>query len=594
MNKLAGILALSLALAPLTAVIDTGVSVSAVNAEDMITITGGTEVPVSISAKQKVSVRGTVKSGSTNITKLMVGIYDANGKAMSGGSVTPNSKSYDLSKLDKYVEFNKLPAGKYTYRVFVTNGSETNYSLVNQAFIVTGGDEASAAPAAAASSMKLTGASKIPDRIAVGGKVSVYGSISSDSKITSVTVGVFGTDGKLATGIKTSPNSKSFNIKALDKYIKFDTLKSGTYIYRVTASNSDYSNHVLEEKTFVVGNGAAAATTKKTSSSSTGVSTANASAGGITLKNGTELPAHLNKGKSLRVTGTVSANSKIATVTVGVFFEDGKLATGIKTSPNRNSYSLSELDKYVYFNKLDDGIYYYRITAALEGGDTEVLVQKKFAVGSAELSSASAVYDGEDDEYIGDDEPVEGELEGDEELDDDGSLEDDDGSLTDDSSDTATSGDDLTADDSEEIIISDDDDEEIIADDDEELADEDDEVPADDEYEEEASASDTMSASGVVDLPSTIKEGRTFSVYGKVTSSTTKLTSVTAGIFNTNGKLITGRTSAASSKTYDISVLDKYIRFNDLSAGTYVFKIVASNGDEEDVTVYEKQFRITK
>ena len=285
MNKLAGILALSLAFAPLTAVLDTAGTVYAVNAEDMITITGGTDVPVSLSPNQKVSVRGTVKSGSTNITKLSVGIYDANGKAMSGGSVTPNAKSYDLSKLDKYVEFNKLPAGKYTYRVFVTNGSESKYSLVNQAFMVTGG-ESSKASVAVSSSFKLTGGSNIPDRITVGGKVSVYGTISSDSKITSVTVGVFDQGGSLVTGIKASPNSKSYNIKALDKYIKFDTLKAGTYTYRVTATNSDYSNHVLAEKTFVVGKGAASST--KTSSSS-GASTSNASAGGITLKNGTEV-----------------------------------------------------------------------------------------------------------------------------------------------------------------------------------------------------------------------------------------------------------------------------------------------------------------
>lgn len=626
MKKIAGILALSLALAPVAPYFGAASEVSALSAEDMITITGGTDVPLTLKPGQKVSVRGVVKSASSNITMVSVGIYDPKGHSMSGGSIKPNSTSYDLSRLDRYVEFNKLQPGKYTYRVFVTNGSESNYALVNQAFMVDG-DGAPAPDVPVSSSIKISGGATIPSHINVGGKVSVYGTISSESKLTSVTVGVFDEAGNLMTGSKASPNSKSYNIKELDYAVKFNDLRDGAYVYRVTATNSDYSNHVVDEQRFTVGNGQPAQGQARPAPGgpTPGGSTASASVGGITLKGGTELPAHLDKGQTLRVVGTLTAPSKLTVVTVGVFDENGKLATGIKASPNRSSYDLHELDRYVTFNTLKDGIYYYRITAELEDGETQVLVQKKFAVGNAELT----LYDVQD-EPIGDDEPIDDDyLEDDDDLEDDYDdvpldddeelLEDEEGdffpdTVNDDDEELIDDADDdlLLEDDGQDLFddaddfIDGDDDEEFIGDDDD-LFDDEDEDDEDgfiddgddffDDEDEPAPAKQqkkTISATNVVTIPSSIKVGKTYKVYGTVRSDGSKLTEVTAGVFNSSGKLVTGKTVKVGAYSYNISEIDKYIRFNDLSAGTYTFKIIASNGTSRDVELYSKSFKMTK
>lgn len=622
MKKIASILALSLALMPMAAALDSGISVGAVDAEDMITITGGTEVPYTINVGGKVSIKGTIKSGSSNITLVSAGIYDSTGKAMSGGSLRPNSKSFDLSRLDRYVEFNKLPAGKYTYRVFVTNGTENNYALVNQAFMVEGSGAASAAPAAA-SSMKFSGGPTIPDHMDKGKTFAVYGTITSDSTITSCTVGVFDASGTLVTGIKGTPNAKTYNIKALDPYVKFNSLSDGTYVYRVTATNSDYSNHVLVEKTFTVGKGGGAVPASSSSAAPSGASTVTADVSGVSLRNGTELPAHLNKGQTLRVTGTVSSSQKLTTVTVGVFDETGKLATGIKASPNKSSYNLAELDKYITFNKLSDGIYYYRITATVEGdAETIVLIQKKFAVGSAVLSGDSSVVRPSGNvEPVGDDEPVDDDLleddddgdfledDDDSDLlddDDDYDLMDDDDELLEDDDVSISSGygagdltsgydyDDEIGDDDE---IFDDDEDEIGGDEDDEIFDdeEDDEIFEDEPVKTSSKQKDKISVTGIPSIPSTIKVGRTFKITGKVNCSNAKILSVTAGLYNTSGKLLSGRTADnINASSYDINALDRYIRFNDLSAGNYEFKVIVTTANSTNVTVYTKSFTITK
>ena len=105
------------------------------------------------------------------------------------------------------------------------------------------------------------------------------------------------------------------------------------------------------------------------------------------MKNGTKLADHIAKGKGVSVTGTLTANKNFSYVTVAVYDINKKFVTGIKILPNVNKYDLANTDKYVKFNILDDGIYYYRVTAAFDDGVEHVIVQKKFAVGTAVLGA---------------------------------------------------------------------------------------------------------------------------------------------------------------------------------------------------------------
>ena len=63
-------------------------------------------------------------------------MYDANNKLATSKSVAPNATSYDLKNLDKYIEFDKLPAGAYTYRVAVTTTATKDYTADRQTFNV--------------------------------------------------------------------------------------------------------------------------------------------------------------------------------------------------------------------------------------------------------------------------------------------------------------------------------------------------------------------------------------------------------------------------------------------------------------------------
>lgn len=633
MKKIAGILALSMALMPIAPAI-ASVDVYAVDAQDRITITNGTEVPMTMKPGQTLAVKGIVKSGSSNITMLSVGIYNSSGKALSGGSVKPNATSYDLSRMDRYVEFNKLEPGKYTYRVFVTNGSETNYSLVNQAFMVSGDEtQSTVVTEKKNATVTLSGGTQVPSKMSKGQKLGVKGTVRSESNITSVTVGVFTEDGTLVTGNKATPDSKTYDLSRLDKYVEFNKLSDGAYVYRVTASNKDFSNRVLDEQSFTVGNGKSSG--KVASSSVSDVNTTSANIGGISLTGGTQIPNQLAKGKGLRVTGKLSADSALEVVTVGVFDEKGKLATGIKASPGKKTYDLNELDKYVTFNTLSDGIYYYRVTATVEGSDTAtVIIQKKFAVGSAVLTND--YYSDADDDDIDSDEPVDNSLYDDD--DDDGTLEDDDTDLDDDdealeddesngsvsiseasnsanfnfdspyNDDPLDDGDELNDDDDEfldngnddEFLDDDDDDEYIDGDDDDEYIDGDDD---DDEYidygdddddddDDIPSVSDNVTISSVSNIPDKVAKGKGVRVAGVVKSSGSDLTTVTAGVFDASGKMVTGKTVTVNAKSYDINKIDSYVRFNDLSKGSYRFAVVVSTEGSKNIMVYSKRFTV--
>ena len=84
-----------------------------------------------------VSIRGTVTSAKSNITKITVGVFDANNTLVTGNSASPNAKTYNVANMDAAVKFGNLKAGTYYYKVLVTNAAHKDYEVVNQKFIVS-------------------------------------------------------------------------------------------------------------------------------------------------------------------------------------------------------------------------------------------------------------------------------------------------------------------------------------------------------------------------------------------------------------------------------------------------------------------------
>lgn len=211
-----------------------------------MSISGGTSVP-NITEGTSVVVKGTVSSASSNITSVTVGVYSASGNLITGKTAKPNAKSYDLRKLDAYVNFNLLTPGSYLYRVTVSNGTKTQ-QLVNQAFQV----KAKSGSAQSKDKLTLSGGTTIPN-IKVGKAVSIRGTVkSATSNITSLTVGVFTSSGNLVTGKTVRPNAKSYDIHQVDAYVNFNLLSPDTYYYGVVATNSSYQNQIVSYQKFTV------------------------------------------------------------------------------------------------------------------------------------------------------------------------------------------------------------------------------------------------------------------------------------------------------------------------------------------------------
>ena len=419
---------------------------------DQIKMTNGVTIP-NITAGKSVSIRGTVTSATSNITKLIVGIYREDGTSVTGRTVVPNAKSYDVSKIDPYVKFGGLSAGTYYYKVLVTNATHTNYAVVNQKFTVS--DDSTTTT----DKLSMTGGITIPN-IKVGNVVSIRGTVTSaSSNLKSVTVGVYDSNNKLVTGKTVAPNAKTYNVCNLDAYVSFGDLKAGTYYYKVIASNAANTNVAVVNQKFTVSDGSTTTTDKLSIT------------GGVTIPN-------IKVGNVVSIRGTVtSASSNLKSVTVGVYDSNNKLVTGKTATPNAKTYNVRNLDAYVSFGDLKAGTYYYRVFATNATTTNFPVVEQKFTVSA-------------------------------------------NGSTT---------------------------------------------------------ASDTLSISGGTSVPN-ITEGTSVVVKGTVSSASSNITSVTVGVYSASGNLITGKTAKPNAKSYDLRKLDAYVNFNLLTPGSYLYRVTVSNG----------------
>ena len=436
---------------------------------DTLSISGGTTIP-NIKVGNVVSIRGTVTSASSNLKSVTVGVYDSNNKLVTGKTVTPNAKTYNIRNLDAYVSFGDLSVGTYSYKVIATNATHTNYAVVNQKFTVSDGSTATT------DTLSISGGTTIPN-IKVGNVVSIRGTVTSaSSNLKSVTVGVYDSNNKLVTGKTATPNAKTYNVRNLDAYVSFGDLKAGTYYYRVFATNATTTNFPVVEQKFTV--------------SANGSTTASDT---LSISGGTSVP-NITEGTSVVVKGTVSsAASNITSVTVGVYSASGNLITGKTVRPNAKTYDLRRLDAYVNFNLLTPGSYLYRVTVT-NGTTSQHLVNQAFQV-------------------------------------------------------KAKSG--------------------------------------------SAQSKDKLTLSGGRTIPN-IKVGKAVSIRGTVKSGTSNITSLTVGVFTSSGNLVTGKTVRPNAKSYDIHQVDAYVNFNLLSPDTYYYGVVATNNSYQNQIVSYQKFTVTK
>ena len=435
--------------------------------EDAITIENGSKIP-NITVGTSVSISGIVRSASSNITTITVGVYDGNHKMVTGKNAYPTASVFNVKKLDDFVDFSELPVGTYTYEITVTNGTHTNYTVVNQKFTV------SSSSTATDDSIKITNNATIPN-IMVGKAVSIRGTVTSaKSNITKITVGVFDANNTLVTGNSASPNAKTYNVANMDAAVKFGNLKAGTYYYKVLVTNAAHKDYEAVNQKFIVSESGSSTTTDQ-----------------IKMTNGVTIP-NITAGKSVSIRGTVtSATSNITKLIVGIYREDGTSVTGRTVVPNAKSYDVSKIDPYVKFGGLSAGTYYYKVLVTNATHTNYAVVNQKFTV-------------------------------------------------SDDSTTTT----------------------------------------------------DKLSMTGGVTIPN-IKVGNVVSIRGTVTSASSNLKSVTVGVYDSNNKLVTGKTATPNAKTYNVRNLDAYVSFGDLKAGTYYYRVFATNATTTNFPVVEQKFKVS-
>ena len=435
--------------------------------EDAITIENGSKIP-NITVGTSVSISGIVRSASSNITTITVGVYDSNHKMVTGKNAYPTASVFNVKKLDDFVDFSELPVGTYTYEITVTNGTHTNYTVVNQKFTV------SSSSTATDDSIKITNNATIPN-IMVGKAVSIRGTVTSaKSNITKITVGVFDANNTLVTGNSASPNAKTYNVANMDAAVKFGNLKAGTYYYKVLVTNAAHKDYEAVNQKFIVSESGSSTTTDQ-----------------IKMTNGVTIP-NITAGKSVSIRGTVtSATSNITKLIVGIYREDGTSVTGRTVVPNAKSYDVSKIDPYVKFGGLSAGTYYYKVLVTNATHTNYAVVNQKFTVS--------------------------------------------DGSTT---------------------------------------------------------TTDKLSMTGGVTIPN-IKVGNVVSIRGTVTSASSNLKSVTVGVYDSNNKLVTGKTATPNAKTYNVRNLDAYVSFGDLKAGTYYYRVFATNATTTNFPVVEQKFTVS-
>ena len=111
-------------------------TVQAPDAGSTLKLTGA-NTPGTLSVGQSFSIKGTVSSNYT-ITNVTVGIYNANGAAVSTKSVNPAAKSYSIANLDRYIVFGKAGSGTNYYRITATDAKGTK-QLLNHSYTVSKG-----------------------------------------------------------------------------------------------------------------------------------------------------------------------------------------------------------------------------------------------------------------------------------------------------------------------------------------------------------------------------------------------------------------------------------------------------------------------
>lgn len=209
-----------------------------------------------------------------------------------------------------------------------------------------------------------------PETITQGRGFTIFGIVTSNYRINSVTVSILDSAGTEVINKTGTANGGLYLIANLDSSVKFGTLKPGRYTYRIAAVDAKKGYAVLHENTFTV-----VPVKQKTQAA---VSTAAASAGPVSVSS-LRAPSSINKGRSFSIRGTLKSSKKIKNVSIQVLNPSGKAVLSASSKPNKKSYNIKKLDSKIRFGKLGRGEYTFAVMAKT-GSTWTTVVSEEFTV----------------------------------------------------------------------------------------------------------------------------------------------------------------------------------------------------------------------
>ena len=213
-----------------------------------VTAKTGVSVPTTMKKGAFFNVKGTIKTNEA-IAKISCTIYNSTGKkCLQRYDARPYAKKFNLKAADPYLEFNKLAAGKYYYRICVYNASGTKRRVVNKKFTVT-------AATTTKGSIRISNA--VPSQNVIlnnGTAYSIGGTITSTYNLKSVTARILNNSNEVQykKTVKTSKKKYKVNNSTLDSAMAFDKLTDGTYTFYLNAVDVKQNNVTLVKKTITV------------------------------------------------------------------------------------------------------------------------------------------------------------------------------------------------------------------------------------------------------------------------------------------------------------------------------------------------------
>ena len=199
----------------------------------------------------------------------------------------------------------------------------------------------------------------IPSNITQGSGFGVEGVISSNYRISKVTVSILDSGGNAVISKTVKPEKWNYDLAGVDASIKFGKLTPGTYKYCITAKDEKHTKTLINAE-FVV--------SPKPSAGKSKLAISNA-----------EYPSTLYRGEGVSIGGKITSNCKIKKVTVSVTDKSGNKKISVSASPSAKKYDVGKLDAKVKFGTLDTGTYTYSVTAT-DSKQTKTLLSKRFEV----------------------------------------------------------------------------------------------------------------------------------------------------------------------------------------------------------------------